>query len=103
MRVARIASLCAQLCFNFALQWGCDSHLIHCLLDDERNGGRGLKPVLEVFDLPAPYRPFNPMFQGQLSGDDFTNSSTRQEPGAVFGRIAPYLTFVGLTTTLTVT
>jgi hypothetical protein len=66
-------------------------------------GRNGLKPVLEVFDLPAPYRPFNPMFQGQLSGDDFTNSSTRQEPGAVFGRIAPYLTFVGLTTTLTVT
>jgi hypothetical protein len=43
----------------------------------------GLKPVLEVFDLPAPYRPFNPAFQGQLSGDDFTNSSTRQEPIAV--------------------
>ena len=40
----------------------------------------GLIPVLEVFDLPAPYRPFNPVFQGQLSGDDFTNSSTRQEP-----------------------
>jgi hypothetical protein len=43
----------------------------------------GLIPVLEVFDLPAPYRPFNPVFQGELSGDDFTNSSTRQEPAAV--------------------
>jgi hypothetical protein len=42
----------------------------------------GLIPVLEVFDLPAPYQPFNPVFQGQLSGDDFTNSSTRQEPDA---------------------
>ena len=40
----------------------------------------GLIPVLEVFDLPAPYRPFNPVFQGQLSGEVFTNSSTRQEP-----------------------
>jgi hypothetical protein len=39
-----------------------------------------LIPVLEVFDLPAPYQPFNPEIQGQLSGDDFTNSSTRQEP-----------------------
>ena len=42
----------------------------------------GLEPVLEVFDLPAPYQPFNPVIQGQLSGDDFTNSSTRQEPVA---------------------
>jgi hypothetical protein len=41
----------------------------------------GLEPVLEAFDLPAPYRPFNIVFFGQLSGDDFTNSSTRQEPG----------------------
>ena len=47
----------------------------------------GLIPVLKVFDLPAPYRPFNPVFQGQLSGDDFTNSSTRQEPTAVFGMV----------------
>ena len=39
---------------------------------------RGLIPVLEVFYLPAPYRPFNTVFQGQLSGDDFTNSSTPQ-------------------------
>jgi hypothetical protein len=46
-------------------------------------GGNGLLPVLEDFDLPAPYQPFNPVFQGQLSGDDFTNSSTRQEPQAV--------------------
>jgi hypothetical protein len=42
----------------------------------------GLIPVLEVFDLRAPYQPFNPVILGQLSGDDFTNSSTRQEPGA---------------------
>jgi hypothetical protein len=33
--------------------------------------------------LPAPYRPFNPVIQGQLSGDDFSNSSTRQEPSTV--------------------
>jgi hypothetical protein len=39
-------------------------------------------PVLEVFDLPAPYPPFNPALLGKLSGDDFTNSSTRQEPTA---------------------
>ena len=45
----------------------------------------GLIPVLEVFDLPAPYQPFNPEIQGQLSGDAFTNSSTRQEPEAAIG------------------
>ena len=27
----------------------------------------GLLPVLEIFDLPAPYQPFNPVFLGQLS------------------------------------
>jgi hypothetical protein len=51
--------------------------------------GDGLIPVLEVFDLPAPYQPFNPVFQGQLSGDDFTNSSTRQEPTAATDRRHP--------------
>jgi hypothetical protein len=56
------------------------------VLSVDREFGRyGLIPVLEVFDLPAPYQPFNPVFQGQLSGDDFTNSSTRNEPGPVFG------------------
>jgi hypothetical protein len=49
----------------------------------------GLEPVLEVFDLPAPYRPFNPVFLGLLSGDDFTNSSTRQEPTAATDRGQP--------------
>jgi hypothetical protein len=49
----------------------------------------GLIPVLEVFDLPAPYRPFNPVFKGQLSGDDFTNSSTRHEPPAVLRTFGP--------------
>ena len=63
---------------------------------------RTLEPVLEVFDLPAPYQPFNPVFQGQLSGDDFSNSSTRQEPSAVLRRNAPYPTFAGLTPTLKV-
>lgn len=48
-----------------------------------RNVRKGLIAVLEVFDLPAPYRPFNPVFMGQLSGNDFTNSSTRHEPDAV--------------------
>jgi hypothetical protein len=50
-------------------------------------GFNGLIPVLEVFELPAPYPPFNPVFLGQLSGDDFTNSSTRQEPAPDFEHI----------------
>jgi hypothetical protein len=54
-------------------------HGIHSLILRVFTHSR-LIPVLEVFDLPAPYRPFNPVFQGQLYGDDFTNSSTRQEP-----------------------
>jgi hypothetical protein len=49
------------------------------------NRACGLIPVLEAFDLHAPYQQFNPVFQGQLSGDDFTHLSTRQEPRAVFG------------------
>ena len=39
--------------------------------------------VLEVFDLPAPHQPFDTEIQGQLSGDAFTNSGTRQEPVTV--------------------
>jgi hypothetical protein len=48
-------------------------------------GWSGLIPALEVFDLPAAYQPFNPVFQGQLSGVDFTKSSTRQEPSVELG------------------
>jgi hypothetical protein len=51
------------------------------------NDSEGLIPVLEVSDLPASYQPFNPAFQGQLSGDDFTNWSTRQERKQVLGSL----------------
>ena len=53
------------------------------------SGGNGLEPVLEVFDLPAPYQTFNPVIQVQLSGDNFTNSSTRQEPDPDIGEWRP--------------
>jgi len=65
---------------------GADRNVCYAATADGRklNGytRSGLIPVLEVFDLPAPYQPFNPVFQGQLSGEDFTNLSTRQEPTA---------------------
>jgi hypothetical protein len=51
----------------------------------------GLIPVLEIFDPPAPYPPFNPVFLGQLSGDDdFTDSSTSQEPTVATHRSITY-------------
>jgi hypothetical protein len=41
-------------------------------------GSSGLISLLEVSDLSALHQPFNPVLQGQLSGELVTNSSTRQ-------------------------